>query len=219
MRFLAYAVIAALALYFVNARAQTPPPTVTIIRIDTGDDDDDAGHTLRPYNLRAEYYDTVDQAAIAALTMSAGKSELYEYGGLILRTANGRFRFTEPRTMYRGDSVYVGSTTDVDYPGYYVVADYHTHPCLPYTHFAGVFSDADVEGNRRTNTIGYLATLCYGRVLRYVPWVTAADFVFFPEHPNAIGSRGEEIARIDLGHPPMAIEDPTPGGMLRGNHP
>jgi len=150
--------------------------TATAVRAD-----DDVSPDLKP-----EYYDTMLQAAVAGLQLSYDRSNAYEYGGVIVSTTNGKFRISDPETSYRGDGVQIDY--DNDYAGYQVVATYHTHPCLPYSHWPAVFSDGDANSDTQVGTVGYMADLCSGVVRQFIPGVTPRDM-----HWN-VGPAAEQIA-------------------------
>lgn len=168
--------------------------------------------------LYPEYYDTLDQAGVAAIQHAYDHSQFYEYGGMILQTTNGKFRVEVPGTDYRGDGVFIDSNTN-DYPGYFIVASYHTHPCLPYSHYPHIFSDGDVGTDTNSGFIGYLGDLCSGAVLRFVPGVTKEDRCFGPFEEIGLlhcGSTGLKIGQIKLTRRPIQVETPGPKALKRG---
>jgi hypothetical protein len=84
-------------------------------------------------------YDTVEAAAIAGLKEIADlHGGVYEWGGMIGKTSDGKFVHSSPNTNYEGDHVRIENDMDQD-----VVASYHTHPCLPF-HDVEYFSPPDL---------------------------------------------------------------------------
>jgi hypothetical protein len=69
-------------------------------------------------------YDSIDEAAIAALTAVSHPFSRYEFGGMIVER-NGRFYFTDAVSTHSVDSV-TFRKVKVSYEK--VVAVYHTHP-------------------------------------------------------------------------------------------
>jgi hypothetical protein len=183
-----------------------------------------ADNSVSP-DLDPAYYDTELQAATAGLQMAYDRSNAYEYAGVILRTTNGKFRVSRPDTDYRGDAVQIDF--DNDYAGYEVVADYHTHPCLPYSHWPAVFSDRDANSNDFDATVGYMGDLCSGVIRRYVPGVTPRDMswsnsplaeaIAAKEGIDLRGSHGEAVGQITLNPKlPVLQEIPGPKTKARG---
>jgi len=171
-------------------------------------------------DLRPEYYDTEVEAATAGLQLSYDRSNAYEYGGIILHTTNGKFRISNPETDYRGDGVVIEDRNDI--PGYSVVGDFHTHPCLPYSHFPGVFSDRDVYMNDTEARVGFMLDMCSGIIRRYVPGVTPHDKCWAITIEEAIlgadgcGSYGVEVSRVKITKLPIMQEIPGPKTKARG---
>lgn len=86
-------------------------------------------------------YDTAEEAATVALRNIADKfGGIYEYGGVIGKTKDGKFEISEPNTSYAGDHVRING----DLPsGTEPYGNYHTHPCLPF-HDVEYFSPEDL---------------------------------------------------------------------------
>lgn len=181
--------------------------------------DDDVSPDLSP-----DYYDTELQAAVAGLQMAYNASNSYEYGGVIIRATNGRFRVSRPDTDYRGDGVSIDYSNS--YAGYVIVADYHTHPCLPYSHWPAVFSDNDANSNDRTAYVGYMLDMCSGVVRRYIPGVTKRDMSWSnsplaealaaTEGVDLRGAHGEAVDKIPMTKLPILQEIPGPKIRARG---
>jgi hypothetical protein len=190
-------------------------------------------------HLLPGYYDTLDEAGIAGIEQSYVRSQFYEFGGVIVKTTNGKYRISVPETDYAGDSVQISARFHMDYAGYFTVADYHTHTCLPYSHFPAAFSDADVRINTHDGSIGYMGNLCTGDVLRFVPGVTpenkcfpgdeepdgdfnwdTLDIIVFAGAPPKLerfcGSYGEHVGKIELTYTPVMVERPGPQALKRG---
>lgn len=162
-------------------------------------------------------YATVQEAAVAALKQSYEWSNQYEYGGTVVRTPDGKFAFTRPHTDWRGDSVHVIFNTA---EGYTLAADYHTHACLPYSHYPNVFSDRDVWLNDYYATLGYMADLCSGVIRVYDPKVDLHNRCWFneddPAEPPDCGSYGREVGRFPITKQPVMQEIPGPITRARG---
>lgn len=173
---------------------------------------------VRPH-LYPEYYDTLNEAGVAAIHHAYDHSQFYEYGGLILQTTNGKYRVSVPETDYRGGSVFIDNERN-DFAGYSIVADFHTHPCMPYSHYIFVFSDADVNSNVNRGLVGYMGELCGGVVRRFVPGVTKENRCWLDDAPIGTyphcGSTGEIVGQIDITRKPVVVERPGPQALKRG---
>ena len=175
-------------------------------------------------DLTPDYYDTMTEAAIAGIQLSYDRSNAYEYGGIILKTTNGKFRVSLPETSYRGDGVHIEYNND--FAGYDIVADYHTHPCLPYSHWPAMFSDADANSNEYREIVGYMGDLCSGVIREYDPGVTVRDMCWKHdgvivalaalEHVNLCGAHGAEVGSIKITKQPVVQEIPGPITKARG---
>jgi hypothetical protein len=111
---------------------------------------------------------TLTEAAMAGLALSAQTSPYYEYGGQILLLPNGKYAYATPETTYEGDHMAVSQDPD-DYQRGKIVAHYHTHPCLPYSHIIDKFSDGDLRSYRIVNRPGYMLDMCTGDVHFWAP--------------------------------------------------
>lgn len=111
--------------------------------------------------------DSANEAAVVALHAVSTISPYYEYSGVILQRPDGKFVLPIPSTQFAGDS----SHSDVDPTSYKapIVAGYHTHPCLPYSHVPGIFSPQDLRWARVTKTPEYMLDMCTGDVHLYDP--------------------------------------------------
>lgn len=162
-------------------------------------------------------YATEQEAAIAALEQSYQWSNQYEYGGVVLKAIDGTFVISRPITDFRGDSVYIVREVG---EGYTVVADFHTHPCLPYSHYPNVFSDNDVRINDNYEVRGYMADLCSGVIRVYDPKVDLHNRCWFneddPAEPPDCGSYGREVGRFPITKQPVMQEIPGPITRAKG---
>lgn len=114
-------------------------------------------------------FDSATEAATVALKIVAKIAPYYEYSGVVLGRPDGTFVLPPPNTQFSGDS----SRSDVDPASYKIpiVAGYHTHPCLPYSHVPGVFSPQDLRWARVSKTPEYMLDMCTGDVHLYDPAV------------------------------------------------
>lgn len=115
-------------------------------------------------------FETLNEAAVKALSVAYQVSHYYEVGGVILKMADGTYAIARPRTDLSGDSLTKIDMDPMGYPGE-IAADYHTHPCNSTTHIPSVFSPDDLRSNRSYKSIGYVADLCTGKVMVYDPAV------------------------------------------------
>lgn len=87
-------------------------------------------------------YPTAEAAAIAAFKEIAEKhGNAYEWGGMIGKSADGKFSYTPASTDFQGDSVEIpraGLPPDMERYG-----AYHTHPCIA-AHDVEFFSPQDL---------------------------------------------------------------------------
>jgi hypothetical protein len=111
-------------------------------------------------------FPTLREAGMYGIQRSYQCSHYYECGGVIAQGPDGRFIVGVTRTNFKGDSV---ALTHIAPPGYKVVADFHTHPCLPVSHYAHYFSPEDTANDTFNHVIGFLGDLCTGEVHEYDP--------------------------------------------------
>src|ERR1700756_3733976 len=220
-------------------RALTAVLLLLIAGLACADDARDPNPDLMP-----AYYDTLDEAGLAGLRLAAHFSVAYEFGGRILETTNGKFRIERPHTDFKGDQVYVERDDTIDWAGYSLVADFHTHPCLPWSHYPRYFSDADVRITTKYAVVGYMADLCTGDARRFVSGSTPADHCWktddddddldgqtpivlviiglktFPPIQKATepmcGSSGEFVDQLSANWRPIIEETPGPKTEARG---
>jgi hypothetical protein len=172
-----------------------------------------AWDTMNPA-LYPEVYGSMDQAAIAGLQHAYEHSMHYEYGGIIVETDKHKFRVAIPDTNWSGDRVSLAY--EVEWPGYTAVGDYHTHPCMPFSHYPGVLSPPDTRSNDKGNLIGYMGDMCSGEVRRYTPGVSAMDKTWWEGTDNEQkGSYGDVVGKILLWRldGPLAEDYPGPLAM------
>ena len=156
-------------------------------------------------------FDSFANAATYAVALSYEKTNTFESSGVVVVRGDMRFQVTQPVTESSGDSVGIPSFKR---PGYVVVADYHTHPCLPYTHFVVWFSPEDIEeaeGDNNEPAVGaVMGDFCTGNVHA---WAFGTDPVGdHLEHdddgtPVAL-TTGRVIGHIALTKRPVVIETP-----------
>lgn len=130
-------------------------------------------------------YESVEEAAIAALALALPLSEKYEFGGVIFEIA-GRYYYTHPVTSRRHDEC----TYDAEAPeGARLAALYHTH--TPHD-MAGYFSSADVAMAVRHGVKSYVGLFSKGEIRVFDPTTMRASYVFKKEHFGRI-SRGAAL--------------------------
>jgi hypothetical protein len=182
-----------------------------------------AWDTINPALLPTSY-GSLDEAGVAAVQASYDYSNFYEYGGTILEDREHRFHVSIPDTDFSGDHVFIDFDNDWG-DQYKTVADYHTHPCLPFSHAPGVFSSNDADSNDHRGLPGYLGDLCSGRVLRYLPGVTKRDVEFQKmqrvpptfefELATVFGATGEQVGEIVIYRQPVIMERAPDVALIR----
>jgi hypothetical protein len=117
-------------------------------------------------------FDTLHGAAMYAALRLEGCSHYYECSGYIAVDPKGKFTVSPVRTDYSSDSV---SIEDGDAPSdWKVVADFHSHPCVPH-HYTGLFSGEDMIGALMTRHTAYMVDLCTGEVHEFIPGTSKVD--------------------------------------------
>lgn len=111
-------------------------------------------------------YETVNEAAVILSARLYQCSHVYECSGVIALQSDGRYSTSAVRSDEQGDRV---SVIKVVPPGWKIVADVHSHPCLPDSHFPAVFSPEDVSSATMHRTPGYMVNLCTGVVRVFDP--------------------------------------------------
>lgn len=118
-------------------------------------------------------FETLHEAAIYASIRLEACSHYYECSGVITQGPDGKYVNSPVRTDYASDSVRIYRRAPT---GYRIVADIHSHPCIPNTH-GGVFSDSDIITSITSRTVGYMVDLCTGDVHEFLPGRTRVDEV------------------------------------------
>ncbi len=146
-------------------------------------------------------FDTLHAAAIYAAMRLENCSHYYECSGFItVDPKDNKFVVSPVRTDYHSDSVRVDDETNPS--DWKVVADFHSHPCVPH-HYTGLFSGEDMIGAMMTRTTAYMVDLCTGDVHEFIPGVTKVDDV-------PIGEGGEFLsAGKIIGHVAAYPNDPV----------
>lgn len=136
-------------------------------------------------------FNSMEEAAVHAEQLSYNATSAYELGGVITEV-NGKFAIGLPRTDFSGDSL---SQIDMDPIHYHgtIVANYHTHPCLPHTHDPSVFSPEDLRSDRSYKSIGFVANFCTGKVMKYDP---SKDVL--PDNSRTKGWAGTQVGTITV---------------------
>lgn len=111
-------------------------------------------------------YETANEAAVVLAARLYQCSHVYECSGVIALRPDGRFSNSGVRSDEQGDRV---SITKLVPHGWKIVADVHSHPCLPDSHFPAVFSLEDVSSALMHRTPGYMVNLCTGVVRVFDP--------------------------------------------------
>lgn len=175
---LGFALILGLNTCIAHAATPTPPPAVQAA-IDTA-------------MKKLHQFPTLNEAAIYAIQRAYKCSHYYECGGLIATSLDGKiFYVGTVRTDFSGDSVELGKSAP---PGYKLVADFHTHPCLGKSHYVSSFSPQDISLIVEHGTIGIVGDLCTGDVHLYDPHTMAPDTVLLEE--DAPSTPGITIGKI-----------------------
>lgn len=150
-------------------------------------------------------FDSLNQAAIAAVQESYKLSNHFEFGGLLVySTETLKYYYTTPHTNLSIDSVYVDH--DIVFPKHpemTIVSEYHTHPCFPYTHVPTLFSPNDVHNYLAYDQVGYMGNFCTGAVQVWDPH--DLDFLMELDGPDKFWGvdqnsayEGEEVGKISL---------------------
>jgi hypothetical protein len=145
--------------------AAAPKPTVVDRRQALEIADFLASIDATPVPVNFPKFDTMEEAAIAALKNIVDKAPValqgYEWGGVIGKTEAGKYVYSQPDTDYQGDNVHLAGGLPPDAVN---VAGYHTHPCLP-EHEVEYFSPEDlipVLFSRKPAT--FMGDYCTGNV-------------------------------------------------------
>jgi hypothetical protein len=119
-----------------------------------------------------DLFDTPEEAASAGLAHIATKplGNVYEYGGQIVQTAEGKFAALTPRTDFSGDRVNIPDDAGMlgGLMGFTVVGSYHTHPCLHH-HFTAYLSPDDMYEAIYSHRITFMGDMCTGFAHEFKP--------------------------------------------------
>lgn len=115
-------------------------------------------------------FDSLEEAAVYALSISYRLSHYYEVGGVLVKIGD-KYAIGAPHTDWSGDSLEFGEDHDPDLYTGVIVGDYHTHPCNSHTHVVSQFSPQDLLGYRMFHVQGFMGDLCTGDVHTFVPGV------------------------------------------------
>jgi hypothetical protein len=113
----------------------------------------------------AKAYQTMDEAAVAALRISASHSTSLEYGGCIF-TDGTKFFHTDPASSGKEDNFEVACLAP---PSMTFVGIFHTHPGIG---FAEGVSGPDLVVANQMKKTSYVGLLARNQVIKYIPGKT-----------------------------------------------
>lgn len=163
-------------------------------------------------------FDTLEEAALYAEKAAYDKNYTVEIGGMILKTKDGKYQFTIGNTDYSEDSVNIHSVEI--YEDSVAVAQYHDHPCVPYSHIPSLFSMPDIALAMRAKQIAIVADLCSGEIHEWDGSRDAYEDVAvygtfelgLPFFQTTVLTRGRIVGTIPLTKNPVILETaPTTG--------
>jgi hypothetical protein len=157
--------------------------------------------------LDPEKFETFNAAATYAIAKAYETSDVYETSGVVVMSLEHKYQVTEPVTDNSGDSVRIPA---FHRPGYEIVADYHTHPCLPYTHFVKWFSPEDIEETQGKVT-AIMGNLCTGEVNSWTFKVDpVGNYIGHDFDGEPVGlTTGHVIGHVIINREPKVKEKPT----------
>lgn len=123
-------------------------------------------------------YDTLNEAGIAAIKRAYKCSEYYECGGAIAKRPDGKFVVGAVHTDYDGASMTGAHKVP---KGRSLAGDYHTHPCLPVSHYVSVYSPEDLTDAQVHGIPAFLGDLCKGDVHVYDPHSMPAETILLED--------------------------------------
>jgi hypothetical protein len=123
-------------------------------------------------------YATIEEAGLQAILRAYKCSPYYECTGAIAQRPDGRFVVGSVHSDYSGDKVEGAHGVP---KGWKLVGDFHTHPCLPDSHYPGVFSPEDIDSIMAHGVIGFLGDLCTGKVHMFDPHTMAPQTHLFED--------------------------------------
>ena len=140
-------------------------------------------------------YDTLEEAGVQASQRAANCSHYYECGGIIaLRPSDHKYVVGPVQSSRSGDSVHFERNAPL---GWKVVANYHSHPCLPDTHYVDFFSPEDLMGDTMNKEPGFMVNLCTGDVHEFDPSrdspndTLVGDEGIYSTHGRTVGNIGK----------------------------
>lgn len=150
-------------------------------------------------------YDTLEEAGVHGIQRAIECSIYYECAGSIAQRPDGKFVVGPTGSDDHGDSV------DVDHsvpPGWKLVADYHTHPCLNRTHLPDFFSAQDMAGSTMLKITGFMGDLCTGDVHEFTPGRDAPNDTEVRPDSGVYLSRGRIVGHVAV---PNTVIEPNTG--------
>lgn len=122
-----------------------------------------------PYADKLVGYDEFNEAAVYAAQKMYACSKVYECGGAIgKRDSDGKFVVGDIGTSYSGDSLEDSHTPGAP-KGSKQVSGYHSHVCLPKSHYNNYFSRQDVAEATEYSLPEVMLDLCSGKVHYFDP--------------------------------------------------
>jgi hypothetical protein len=123
-------------------------------------------------------YATIEEAGLQAILRAYKCSPYYECTGAIAQRPDGRFVVGSVHSDYSGDKVEGAHGVP---KGWRLAGDFHTHPCLPESHYPGIFSPQDIEDILEHGVVGFLGDLCTGKVHMFDPRTMAPHTHLFED--------------------------------------
>lgn len=147
--------------------------------------------------LRGPFND-INEAAVRAEIAAHQLTDKFESAGMILQGPNKKFYFTNPLSVGEIDESHPGIERQMTLlPDYTKVANYHTHPCRPYTYYIYEFSEADTMNASRAKLIAYMMEMCNGNVLKFDPGLESMGDGIMTQDGARL-TLGEVIGRVTL---------------------
>ncbi len=109
----------------------------------------------------AAYYASLEEAVGAAMQAVKGKLRSYEWGGVIVRTTDGRYQYTDPVTSRNPTRLGIRIPKELRDS---VVASFHSHPAAPDVTPLS-FSDDDFESMKQLGVPMYVYDKRTNRVM------------------------------------------------------
>jgi hypothetical protein len=140
-------------------------------------------------------YDTLEEAGVHAIARAYKCSHVYECGGAIAQRPDGKFVVGPVYSSYEGDSLEIHHRVPPDWT---LVADFHTHPCLPQHHDVPYFSPPDLISAISSHVIAFMGDTCTGNVHMFVPGKDAPDNEQPPNDPGVYLTQGRIVGHITV---------------------